>query len=110
MLFSITLHYLQSSEELKLHADAHKQWISESIRTGNIIFAGPVNDGSGGYILAQYANETELTRSLSADPFVSFSLVETEFRAVTAAICAEPFARQWAADSKAILVNPDSSH
>ncbi|ERH61984.1 hypothetical protein N172_12090 [Pantoea dispersa EGD-AAK13] len=105
MLFSITLHYLHSPEALKFHSEAHKNWLAESIRAGNIIFAGPVNDGSGGYILAQYADETELTRSLSADPFVSFGLVETEFRALTAAICAEPFARQWAADSKAIPIN-----
>lgn len=105
MLFSITLNYLHSSEELKFHAEAHKKWLAESIRAGNIIFAGPVNDGSGGYILAQYADETEMTRSLSADPFVSFGLVKTEYRAVTAAICAEPFARQWAEESKAISLH-----
>lgn len=104
MLFAITLHYLHSPQELKYHAEAHKNWLSESIRGGNIIFAGPLNDGSGGYILAEYGDETEMMHSLSSDPFVSFGLVKTEVKALTAAISAEAFAHHWAEGSKAIPV------
>jgi uncharacterized protein YciI len=104
MIFAITLSYLRSAEELKFHAESHKQWLAENIASGKVIFAGPITDGSGGYILGRFTDRDEMTSTLAADPFVSFGLVEAGCREITAAICAEEFGRYWAEDAKAIPV------
>ena len=102
MIFSITLHYLHTQDEMKHHSDNHKKWLIENISSGKIIFAGPLINGTGGYILAKGTSVDEMIQELSKDPFVSFGLVEVDIKAVSPAICAEVFAHQWGEESKAI--------
>jgi hypothetical protein len=51
MMHAITLTYLRSEEEISAHLEAHKQWLMRGIKEGKILFAGPVDNHAGGFIL-----------------------------------------------------------
>lgn len=102
MLYAITLLYRQPKQELERHADSHKQWLAEKIKTGFVIFAGPLNDGRGGFILATGTDDAAVKARLADDPFVQFGLADAAISAVTPAICSERLPAEWAEKAKVI--------
>jgi uncharacterized protein YciI len=53
MLHAVTLTYLKQPDAIASHIDAHKQWLVRGFNEGKIVFAGPLSNHAGGYILFQ---------------------------------------------------------
>ncbi|WP_192457388.1 YciI family protein [Musicola keenii] len=96
MLHAITLEYTSPKYEFEKHMDAHKKWLADNIRGGHIIFAGPLENGTGGFILASGINAAEIGMLLSDDPFVIFKLVKIDIKTIEPAICSGSFYSEWA--------------
>lgn len=102
MLYAITLKYGSDPEALGHHLDAHKIWLAEMIKKGNVIFAGLLQNKQGGFILA-YADElTALEKEIHRDPFVTFGLVDVDILVVDPAVCSSAFPDVWATNAKKI--------
>ncbi|AYH00570.1 YciI family protein [Pectobacterium parmentieri] len=100
MLYAITLSYTSPKGELEKSIDAHKKWLADNIKKGNVIFAGPLEDGSGGFILAYGLALSDIKDHLSDDPFVNLGLVKTEIKAIEPGVCSSHFYAEWVGDAK----------
>jgi uncharacterized protein YciI len=102
MLYAITLTYISSGEKIRNHLDAHKDWLVKNIKSTNVIFAGPLTDESGGFILAYAENLIEVQKMMDEDPFVIYRLVTVEIIETDPAICSANFSGYWTGNAKAI--------
>lgn len=96
MLHAVTLIYLTKPDVISAHLDAHKQWLVRGFKEGRIIFAGPLNNGSGGYILFQGENVSDIHNFLQDDPFIIHDIVDAEVVSLEPALCAQDFPTKWA--------------
>ncbi|GKW42871.1 YciI family protein [Pectobacterium parvum] len=102
MLYAITLYYTSQKDELEKRIDAHKKWLADNIKKGNVIFSGPLEDGMGGFILAYGLDSSDMEDILADDPFVNLGLVKTEVKTIEPVICSSHFYREWAGHAKAL--------
>ncbi|WP_122335840.1 YciI family protein [Pseudomonas coronafaciens] len=102
MLYAITLTYIDSAEKIRDHLDAHKDWLVKNIKSTHVIFAGPLTDESGGFILAYAENLKEIQKMMGEDPFVIYHLVNLDIIEANPAICSADFSRHWTGNAKAI--------
>ncbi|UMB75843.1 YciI family protein [Dickeya fangzhongdai] len=102
MLYAITLEYASPKNELEKHIDSHKKWLADNIKQGAVIFAGPLEDGTGGFILAYATDNAAVHASLSDDPFVNLGLVKVDIKAIEPAICSGHFYSGWAGNAKSL--------
>ncbi|QYM94906.1 hypothetical protein FGI04_02425 [Dickeya ananatis] len=102
MLYAITLEYSSPKDELEQHIDAHKKWLVDNIKLGNIIFAGPLENGLGGFILAYGTDSSAVKVALSDDPFVKLGLVRVLISTIEPALCSGHFHAGWAGNAKAL--------
>lgn len=54
---------------------AHGAYLKEQVANGTVRVAGPFEDGSGGILIADVADQAELKRLLDGDPYVSHGVV-----------------------------------
>lgn len=102
MLYAITLNYASGPDILSAYVDAHKQWLGEMIKNGHVIFAGPLQNKPGGFILATTSDSQSLEHEIERDPFVKFGLVSVDIAVIEPAICSAHFLRDWAGEAKAL--------
>ncbi|ACT05830.1 YCII-related [Dickeya chrysanthemi Ech1591] len=102
MLHAITLEYAGTKHELEKYIDAHKKWLAENIKQGRVVFAGPLEDGTGGFILAYGTESAAVVEMLSDDPFVHQGLVRVEIKTIEPAICSGHFYAGWAGEAKSL--------
>ncbi|BBB66042.1 hypothetical protein UNDYM_1789 [Undibacterium sp. YM2] len=102
MLYLDTLTYIRPIEDVNAHLDTHRDWLVTHTRRGQILIAGPLEDRSGGFLLARCANRDELDHMLALDSFAIHYLVEPQVRGFDAALRAEAFPAEWAPGAKAI--------
>lgn len=102
MLHAVTLTYLSQEEDIAIHLDAHKKWLIRGFNEGKVIFAGPLTDGTGGYILFYSDNEDSVHHFLKDDPFVEYSLVGVSLISIEPALSSKGFAEKWAEKAKII--------
>ncbi|MBP0941025.1 YciI family protein [Pseudomonas alliivorans] len=102
MLYAITLTYIKSAEEIRNHLGAHKDWLVKNITSTHVIFAGPLTDESGGFILAYAEDLKEIQKMMGEDPFVINRLVNMEIIETDPAICSADFFGYWAGNAKAV--------
>jgi uncharacterized protein YciI len=102
MLFSITVSYIRPVEDVKAQLDAHKEWLVRHIKAGTILVAGPLQNGDGGFILAQAADMADIAAMIADDPFDRHSLAAFDIQVCNPAIRAEGFPEHWAVGAKAI--------
>ncbi len=102
MLYLVTLNYIRPIEEVNAHLDTHRDWLVAHTRSGQILVAGPLEDRSGGFLLARSANRDELDHMLALDSYAKLRLVECHIRGFDAALRAEAFPVDWAPGAKAI--------
>jgi uncharacterized protein YciI len=69
MLYLVTLIYIRPAEEVKAHLDTHRDWLVAHTRIGQIVVAGPLEDRTGGFVLARCETRRELDRMLALDSF-----------------------------------------
>lgn len=96
MLHAVTLTYLAQPDVISAHLDAHKLWLVRGINEGKILFAGPLSNGAGGYILFQEGNVSEIHNFLQDDPFIMHNIVDAEVMSIEPALCAQGFPAKWA--------------
>lgn len=102
MLYLVTLTYVRPLAEVQAHLDTHRDWLVTYTRGGQILVAGPLEDRTGGFVLARSNSRDELDRMLALDSFAVHSLVEHQVRGFDAAMRAEAFPSDWAPGAKAI--------
>lgn len=102
MLFAITLSYVRPIEEIKAHLDDHKTWLLKYTQAGNIVFAGPLQQENGGFVLAYGEQLSDIQRMIADDPFDVHRLVKFNIQCCDPAIRAGNFPARWAAGAKAI--------
>ena len=82
MLFAVTLTYLTQHDVISAHLDAHKRWLARGLSERRIIFAGPLSNGTGGYILFHGDKVSDIHNFLKDDP------------------CAQDFPARWADEAR----------
>ncbi|MGM9491955.1 YciI family protein [Ideonella sp. YS5] len=86
MLFFVTLTYVRPAEEVAEHLGTHKDWLDQQISAGRIVVAGPLEDRSGGALLADCADRGALDAMLAQDSFQVHRLVQTRVQVFQAAL------------------------
>jgi uncharacterized protein YciI len=80
MLYIVTLTHARPAAEVQLHLDAHREWLARHIDKGDIVAAGPLDDGPGGIVLARAVGREALAEILASDPFVAQRVVDVQVR------------------------------
>jgi len=102
MLHAVTLTYVSHEEDIARHLDAHKQWLIRGFKEEKIIFAGPLSNGSGGYILFHSENSDSVDYFLKDDPFVEHHLVSVSLISIEPALSSKDFSEKWSENSKSV--------
>lgn len=102
MLHAVTLTYVSHEKDIARHLDAHKQWLIRGFKEEKIIFAGPLSNGSGGYILFHSENSDSVHHFLKDDPFVEHHLVSVSLISIEPALSSKVFSEKWSENSKFI--------
>lgn len=102
MLHAVTLTYVSHEEDIARHLDAHKQWLIRGFKEEKIIFAGPLSNGSGGYILFHSENSDSVDYFLKDDPFVEHHLVSVSLISIEPALSSKDFPEKWSGNSKSV--------
>jgi uncharacterized protein YciI len=100
MLYIVVLTYIRPVEEVHAHLDTHRDWLVEYAKKGSIIVAGPLEDRSGGALLAYCKDRAELDDMLARDSFHVHQLVEYQIKAFSGALRAEAFPAKWSPEAK----------
>lgn len=67
---------------------AHKEWIAQGIADGVFLFAGSLDNGQGGTVLATGEAPELLAARVRRDPFVEHGIVSADIVAIRPAIVA----------------------
>lgn len=102
MLYLVTLNYIRPIQEVNAHIDTHRDWLVTHTRSGQILVAGPLEDRSGGFVLARSNSRDDLDRMLALDSFSVHKLVDYQVRGFDAAMRSAAFPADWAPGAKAI--------
>lgn len=102
MLHAVTLTYLTQPDAISAQLDAHKQWLARGFNEGKILFAGPLSNGAGGYILFQGDNVRDIHNFLQEDPFIMHSIADANVMSIEPALCAHGFPEKWAEKARFI--------
>lgn len=102
MLHAVTLTYLTQPDAISAYLDAHKQWLVRGFNEGKILFAGPLSNGAGGYILFQGDSTSEVQNFLQNDPFIMHNIVDAEIIGIEPVLCAQGFPEKWAESARFI--------
>ncbi|WP_316504127.1 YciI family protein [Klebsiella michiganensis] len=102
MLHAVTLTYLTQPDSISSQLDAHKQWLVRGFKEGKILFAGPLSNHAGGYILFQGDSVSEIQNYLQDDPFIIHNIVDAEIMGIEPALCAQGFPAKWAEKARFI--------
>lgn len=102
MLHAVTLTYVSHEKDIARHLDAHKQWLIRGFKEEKIIFAGPLSNGSGGYILFHSENSDSVDHFLKDDPFVEHHLVSVSLISIQPALSSKDFPEKWSENSKSV--------
>ncbi|WP_166675105.1 YciI family protein [Herbaspirillum huttiense] len=100
MIFSVILNYLRPLEEVNQHLESHKAWLVANIKQARIILAGPLDDKSGGLVLANCADRQELEQMMAHDSFISSGVAEYHAHACSPALASLEFPQHWATQAK----------
>ncbi|KRB30463.1 YciI family protein [Acidovorax sp. Root70] len=102
MLYLVTLRYIRPVEEVHVHLDTHRDWLVEHTGAGRILVAGPLEDRTGGLVLARCENREALDQMLAQDSFAQHRLVEHAVLGFGAALRAGVFPADWAPEAKVV--------
>lgn len=91
MLHLVTLNYLSSREALNAHLEEHKTWLMAGFKQKIVVLAGPLSDGSGGFVLFNHDKQDVIAEFLNKDPFVINDLVSVDFRSIEPALISADF-------------------
>ncbi|KAF1020867.1 MAG: hypothetical protein GAK30_02255 [Paracidovorax wautersii] len=105
MIYILTLKYIRPPEEVRAHIDTHRHWLAQHIQAGRILAAGPLEDRSGGLVIATCSNRAELDGMIAEDTFVVHQVAEVSVQSFEPTIRAPALPQQWAM-SAAVVAAP----
>jgi uncharacterized protein YciI len=68
-MFLILVTYTTPIEEIDAHLVAHREYLDEGYRNNCFVVSGPRNPRSGGIIISQLTDRSQLEALLTNDPF-----------------------------------------
>lgn len=101
MLYAIKLTYIRPIEDIQAQLDQHKGWLARYAKAGTILFAGPLEGGNAGFILAFAETVATIREMIAEDPFDVFKLVTFDIAECKPLVRTESFPPQWALEAKA---------
>lgn len=75
MFFLVLWKYVEDKDLISRTASAHKAYLQEQVALGRVRVAGPSDDGSGGVLIVEVRDQSELRVLLDQDPYVSEGVV-----------------------------------
>lgn len=73
--FTVVWKFTDDTELINRARTAHSAYLKEQVANGAVRVAGPFEDGTGGILVAEVADETELKQLLDGDPYVTQNVV-----------------------------------
>lgn len=73
--FTVVWKYTDDAELIDQVRAAHSAHLKEQVAKGAVRVAGPFEDGTGGILVVEAADQAELKAVLDADPYVSQGVV-----------------------------------
>ncbi|MBP2551674.1 uncharacterized protein YciI [Neorhizobium galegae] len=101
MLYAIKLTYIRPIEDIQAQLDPHKGWLARYTKAGTILFAGPLEGGKAGFILAFAETIATIEAMIAEDPFDLLKLARFEISECNPVVRNEAFSAQWAPEAKA---------
>lgn len=83
-MFLILVTYTKSIEEIDAHVVAHREFLDEGYRKNYFIVSGPRIPRTGGIIISQLNDRTQLENILKNDPFQIHGVADYEIIEFTA--------------------------
>lgn len=77
-MFVVLLKYPESLEQIDAHLIAHREFLDEGYRKNYFVTSGPRVPRTGGIIISQLTDRTQLENILNNDPFKIHGLAEYE--------------------------------
>lgn len=77
-MFLILLTYIKPIEEIDAHLVAHREYLDEGYRNNYFVVSGPRNPRTGGIIISQLTDRTQLEAILKNDPFHIYGVATYE--------------------------------
>lgn len=99
MIYTIKLTYVRPTEDIQAQLDQHKAWLARYTKAGTILFAGPLEGGKAGFILAFAETIAVIKAVISEDPFDVFKLVTFEISECNPVVRNESFPSHWAPEA-----------
>ncbi|MHA6792060.1 YciI family protein [Pseudonocardia bannensis] len=73
--FTVVWKYTDDAELIDRARGAHAAYLKEQVAAGLVRVAGPFEDGTGGVLVAEVADQAELKSLLDGDPYVAQGVV-----------------------------------
>lgn len=73
--FTVVWTYTDDTELIDTARGPHGAYLKEQVANGAIRVAGPFEDGTGGVLVAEVADQAELKSLLDGDPYVEQGVV-----------------------------------
>ena len=73
--FTVVWKYTDDTELIEKARGPHGAYLKEQVAKGTVRVAGPFEDGNGGILVAEVADQTELKSMLDGDPYVAQGVV-----------------------------------
>ena len=59
------------ADEFSTHVAGHLEFLRKGLQSGNILFAGPLQDGPGGYTVYGLTDKKEVDKLVRQDPLIA---------------------------------------
>lgn len=96
-MYLVKITYAAPMDEINQHLPAHRDWLVANVAAQRFIVAGPLDDRSGGLILAHCDSRAELDAILAEDAYHKHQVANYEVLAFNAILSAANFPLQWMA-------------
>lgn len=74
MKFAAFVEYANEPERIAQFRPAHRAYLEDLLKNGQLVIAGPFTDGSGALFVFEATNEHKIKQIAEGDPFAKASL------------------------------------
>lgn len=77
MTFAVTIDYGPDKSKISEFRPPHREYLRGLIEKGILVIAGPFTDDSGGFIVYNVDDESQIDAIIKADPFYAAGVFQT---------------------------------
>jgi uncharacterized protein YciI len=77
MTYAVTIEYGPDKTKIDEFRPPHREYLRELISKDKLVIAGPFTDNSGGFIVYNVDDESEVEAIIKADPFYTGGVFKT---------------------------------